>query len=78
VGPLAARVTDIGSLFSGVQQQNLLGFVWFDAAQDDGQYHQNWRLDGITSAVAAFRQGVQSVFPAGSAASASSPGLPSS
>jgi cellulose synthase (UDP-forming) len=74
VGPLQARVTDIGNLFSGVQQQNLLGFVWFDAAQNDGQYHQNWRLDGITPAVAAFRQGVQSVFPAGSAASRSSPG----
>jgi len=29
--------------------------VWFDQAQHDGHYHQDWRLEDSPAAVRAFR-----------------------
>jgi len=34
----------------------LLGLVWFDEAQNSGLYHQDWRIDNIPAALAAFRR----------------------
>jgi hypothetical protein len=35
-----------------------LGLVWFDKTQDQGIYHQDWRIEDSQSAVAALRLGV--------------------
>jgi mannan endo-1,4-beta-mannosidase len=56
VGPLAGQAAKIPNLFTGVRKHRLLGFVWFDAAQNSGLYHQNWRIDGVPAALAAFRR----------------------
>ena len=50
--PLVAKIP---GLFAGISSSGLLGFVWYDLAQNDGIYHQDWRLEGDTNAVAAFR-----------------------
>ena len=36
-----------------------LGLVWFDHAQHNGIYHQDWRIEGHPAAEAAFRQDVR-------------------
>ena len=56
VGPLAGQATKIPNLFAGVRARHLLGFVWFDKAQNSDLYHQNWRIDGVPAALAAFRR----------------------
>ena len=56
VGPLAGQAAKIPNLFAGVGADHLLGFVWFDKAQNNGLYHQNWRIDGVPAALAAFRR----------------------
>ncbi len=61
VGQVAGRVQKIPNLFTGVQQSRLLGFVWFDVAQHQGLYKQDWRLEGHKAASAAFRRGVQTL-----------------
>jgi hypothetical protein len=43
-------------LDGAVRAHHLLGFVWFDQAQNSGLYHQNWRIDGVPAAMAAFRR----------------------
>jgi mannan endo-1,4-beta-mannosidase len=55
IGPLAGQASNIPGLFAGVSKAGLLGFVWYDQAQSDGPYHQDWRLEGDPTAVAAFR-----------------------
>ncbi len=55
VGQVAGQASKIPGLFAGVRSAGLLGFVWYDQAQDDGPYHQDWRLEGDPNAVAAFR-----------------------
>jgi mannan endo-1,4-beta-mannosidase len=55
VGQVAGQAAMIPGLFAGVSTAGLLGFVWYDLAQDDGIYHQDWRLEGNPAAVAAFR-----------------------
>lgn len=60
VGQIAGRAQKIPDLFAGVRQNGLLGLVWFDVPQNDGEFHQNWRLEGHPPAEAQFRQGVQS------------------
>jgi hypothetical protein len=35
--------------------------VWFDIAQDNGLYHQDWRLENSPAAEAAFRQGASTL-----------------
>ena len=56
VGPLAGQAAKIPNLFAGVRRRHLLGFVWFDKAQNSGLYHQNWRIDDVPAALAAFRR----------------------
>ena len=55
VGQLAGQAAKIPGLFAGVSSSGLIGFVWFDQAQDDGVYKQDWRLEGHPYAIAAFR-----------------------
>jgi beta-mannanase len=57
VGPEADQAAKIPGLFAGVQQYQTLGLVWFDIRQDDGRYHQDWRLEDSSAAQAAFRRG---------------------
>jgi hypothetical protein len=58
VGPEAGQATKIPGLFAGVRQYGMLGLVWFDIAQDNGIYRQDWHIDDNPAAVGAFRQGV--------------------
>jgi hypothetical protein len=51
----AQRGAQIRSLFTGVRASNLAGFIWFDEKQDDGPYHQDWRLEDAPDALAAFK-----------------------
>jgi mannan endo-1,4-beta-mannosidase len=57
VGPAAGQPAKIGNLFTGMRRSGVLGLVWFDNAQHDGIYHQDWRLEGRPAAMAAFRAG---------------------
>ena len=57
VGPVAGQAAKIANLFAGMHQYGTLGLVWFDIAQDDGLYHQDWRLENSPAAEAAFRLG---------------------
>ncbi len=67
VGPVAgpAKVAD---LFRGAREAGLAGVVWFDKAQHDGIYHQDWRLEDNPAILAAFRRATsfpeRSGFPA--------------
>jgi len=56
-GPGAGQPVKIGELFTGIRQYQALGLVWFDIAQNDGIYHQDWRIEDNPAAVAAFRRG---------------------
>jgi Glycosyl hydrolase family 26 len=56
IGQVAGQAAKIPDLFAGVRANHLLGFVWFDEAQDNGIYHQNWRLEGNSAGLAAFRR----------------------
>lgn len=49
------REAQIRSLFAGTAADHLLGFVWFDEKQDDGPYHQDWRLEDAPAALAVFK-----------------------
>jgi hypothetical protein len=57
VGPGRYQAARIANLFHGMHQYRMLGLVWFDIAQDDGRYHQDWRIENSQSAEAAFRLG---------------------
>ena len=57
VGPVAGQPAKIGNLFAGMRQYQTLGLVWFDIAQHDGIYHQDWRIEDSRPAEAAFRRG---------------------
>jgi mannan endo-1,4-beta-mannosidase len=60
VGQVAGQTQKIPGLLKGVKHSGVLGFVWFDVAQDQGLYHQDWRLEGQSPAVAAeFRDDVK-------------------
>jgi hypothetical protein len=56
VGPQAGQPAKIQNLFAGMRMYQTLGLVWFDIAQDQGIYHQDWRLENSPRAAAAFRQ----------------------
>ena len=58
VGPNAGQFTKISDLFSGMRKYRTLGLVWFDKVQDDGIYHQDWRIENDQQADAAFRLGL--------------------
>lgn len=55
VGPNTNAAAQVDGLFQGVRANGLLGVVWFDQDQDDGLYHQNWRLEDDPTALSAFR-----------------------
>ena len=57
VGPVAGQAAKIGNLFAGMRQYQTLGLVWFDIAQHNGVYHQDWRIEDNPAAQAAFRRG---------------------
>jgi mannan endo-1,4-beta-mannosidase len=59
VGPSAGQSAKIGDLFAGMRQYETLGLVWFDIAQHNGIYHQDWRIEDNPAAEGAFRQGVR-------------------
>ena len=61
VGPEAGQAAKIPGLFAGVRQYQTLGLVWFDIAQNDGLYHQDWRIEDSPAAEAAFRQGASTL-----------------
>jgi hypothetical protein len=61
VGPVAGQSAKIGDLFAGLRQYQALGLVWFDIAQDQGIYHQDWRIEDSPAAAAAFRRGASTL-----------------
>jgi hypothetical protein len=61
VGPAAGQFSKIGNLFAGMHQFGTIGLVWFDISQDDGLYHQDWRIENSPAAEAAFRLGASSL-----------------
>jgi mannan endo-1,4-beta-mannosidase len=57
VGPRTGnQVSGIDNLFAGLRASKLLGLIWFDMAQDSGQYKENWRLEGSSALISAFRR----------------------
>jgi mannan endo-1,4-beta-mannosidase len=61
VGPQADQPAKIQSLFAGMRQYQTLGLVWFDIAQHQGIYHQDWRIEDSRAATAAFRRSASSL-----------------
>jgi mannan endo-1,4-beta-mannosidase len=61
VGRGAGQALKISGLFAGMRQYKTLGLVWFDIAQDDGLYHQDWRIEDSPAAEAAFRLGASTL-----------------
>ena len=64
VGPDSGqeREAQIRGLFAGAESDNLLGVIWFDETQNDGPYHQDWRLEdnpGGSRGVQGSRKGVR-------------------
>ena len=57
VGPQAGQAHKIPDLFAGMRQYGTLGLVWFDIAQRNGAFHQDWRIEDNPRAEAAFRHG---------------------
>jgi mannan endo-1,4-beta-mannosidase len=57
IGPLSGQARAIPGLFTGIRRNHLLGLVYFDEGQNQGLYHQDWRLEGSKPALAAFRKG---------------------
>jgi hypothetical protein len=58
VGPGAGQAEKIQDLFAGMQEYQTLGLVWFDIAQHQGIYHQDWRVEDQVAAETAFRAAV--------------------
>jgi hypothetical protein len=56
VGPEAGQARKIPDLFAGMRQYGTLGLVWFDIAQHQGVYHQDWHIEDDPAAVTAFRR----------------------
>jgi mannan endo-1,4-beta-mannosidase len=55
-GPEAGQSVKIGDVFNGMRHYGTLGLVWFDIAQDDGIYHQDWHIEDSPAAEVAFRR----------------------
>ena len=55
VGPEADQALRIPDLFAGMRHYGTLGLVWFDIAQDQGTYHQDWRIEDSPAAEKTFR-----------------------
>jgi len=56
VGPEAGQPVKVRDLFNGMRLYGTLGLVWFDIAQEDGVYHQDWHIEDSPAAVTAFRR----------------------
>ena len=56
VGPNAGQAHKIPDLFAGMWQYGTLGLVWFDIAQHQGTYHQDWHIEDHPGAETAFRR----------------------
>jgi hypothetical protein len=65
VGPRAGQSVKIANLFRGMRHYKTLGLVWFDIAQHDGIYHQDWRIQDNLAAESAFRLGAATLTLAG-------------
>ena len=61
VGPKADQARKIPDLFAGMRQYATLGLVWFDIAQHNGVYHQDWRIEDNQAAETAFRRGASAL-----------------
>ncbi len=59
-GPVAGKVYTIPILLAGIARWKLLGLVWYDVAQHNGLYHQDWRIEGNHAATRAFIGAVRS------------------
>jgi mannan endo-1,4-beta-mannosidase len=59
VGPHAGQFGKIQDLFRGMAAYKTLGLVWFDIAQDNGIYKQDWRIENNPAAERSFRLGVR-------------------
>jgi hypothetical protein len=44
-----------------MRQYGTLGLVWFDIAQQQGVYHQDWHIEDNPAAETAFRHGVSAL-----------------
>jgi mannan endo-1,4-beta-mannosidase len=62
IGQTTGQAAAMPNLFAGIRKYHLLGLVWFDVAQHNGIYHQEWQLDGHPAAIAAFRKEVRDLF----------------
>jgi hypothetical protein len=59
VGPGVRHVArDITALIHNARSWHLLGLIWFDGAQHQPPYHQNWNLESRPRALRAFRRAV--------------------
>jgi Glycosyl hydrolase family 26 len=56
VGPEADQAKNIPDLFAGMRRYGTLGLVWFDIAQHQGLYHQDWHIEDNPAAETAFRR----------------------
>ena len=61
VGPNAGQARKIPDLFAGMRQYGTLGLVWFDIAQHQGIYHQDWHIENSPAAGIAFRRGASAL-----------------
>lgn len=59
IGQVAGQAAKLPDLFAGIDEYRVSGLIWFDQAQKGGIQKQDWRLDGHTRALAAFRAGWQ-------------------
>jgi len=56
VGPIAGQAAKIPVLLHSIRNTGLIGLVWFDKAQHDGLYHQDWRIEDSAQATNAFKR----------------------
>jgi hypothetical protein len=61
VGPDADQARKIPQLFAGMRQYGTIGLVWFDIAQHQGIYHQDWHIEDNPAAETAFRRGASAL-----------------
>lgn len=58
IGPNPDRDSQISGLFADARADNIGAVIWFDEAQHNGVYHQDWRLEDAPAAAAAFKSAV--------------------
>lgn len=61
IGPVSGQARSMPGLFAGARHHHLLGLVYFDVAQHQGLFHQDWRLEGRKPALRAFHAGLRSL-----------------